>query len=178
MEIPDMNLDIVNVSENELEDFSSILQEAALWMRNEGQEMWRMEQLTTHHVLKTYSLDELYLAYIDGFSAAAIVLQEEDKMFWPKERKNSLYIHKLSIRRKYAKTGLSVAMISWAKSHAMGRHKKFLRLDCAADRGKLCKFYEKQGFRKVNEKLMFEQYLTAFYELEIRLENMTDKQNI
>lgn len=68
-----------------------------------GQEMWNIDQLTTSYILKSYSLNEMYLAYIDGSSASAIVLQEEDKMFWPNERNNSLFIHKLSIRRKFEK---------------------------------------------------------------------------
>jgi hypothetical protein len=151
----------------DLEEFCSILQEAASWLRNSGQEMWNIEQLSTSHILKSYSLNEMYLAYTDGSSASAIVLQEEDVMFWPNERNNSLFIHKLSIRRKFAKTGLSEKMISWAKSQALDRQKKYLRLDCAADREKLCMFYEKQGFCKVNEKLVLGKYPTAFYELEL-----------
>jgi len=113
-----MNLTIVNITEGDLEEFCSILQEAASWLRNSGREMWKLEQLTSNHILNTYSLGELYLAYIDGSSASAIVLQEEDAIFWPNEKNNSLFIHKLSIRRKFAKTGLSEEMISWAKSQA------------------------------------------------------------
>lgn len=58
-------------------------------------------------------------------------------------------------------------MIKWAKSRARFLNKKYLRLDCAADRYKLCEYYELQGFIKVGEKVMFDKYPTAFYEFEI-----------
>jgi len=162
-----MSFSFIQITENELKDFSSILQEAAVWMKNKGEEMWDIEQLSIHHLLQSYRLNEMYLGYIDVHSAGTIVLQEEDQIFWPEFKgvNNSLFIHKLSIRREFAKSGLSTEMISWAKSQAAERQKNYLRLDCAADRIKLCNFYEKEGFYKVDEKVMFGKYPTAFYEL-------------
>jgi GNAT superfamily N-acetyltransferase len=158
---------MVSVTENELDAFCSILREAAVWLNNQGQEMWRQEQLSADNLLKSYAYSEMYLGYVDGAPASAMVLQEEDRALWPEAGNDSLYIHKLSVRRKFAKSGLSSAMISWAKSQAAERRKKYLRLDCAADREKLCCFYEGQGFCKVDEKLLFGRYPTAFYELEV-----------
>jgi hypothetical protein len=37
-----MDLIIKNVSENELDEFSSILKEIAFWLKNEGKEMWTL----------------------------------------------------------------------------------------------------------------------------------------
>jgi hypothetical protein len=58
-------------------------------------------------------------------------------------------------------------MIHWAIRRAKHLNKAFVRLDCAADRPKLCQFYESQGFKKVSEKVLFGKYPTAFYEFEI-----------
>jgi hypothetical protein len=55
-------------------------------------------------------------------------------------------------------------MIEWAKKEAKRRNKTFLRLDCAADRPKLCSFYEKHGFRKVGERLILQKFPTALFE--------------
>ena len=43
----------------------------------------------------------------------------------------------------------------------------YLRLDCATDRLKLCRFYEKYGFRRVSRR-MVGPYDTAFYDLPLR----------
>ena len=139
-----------------------------MWLQREGQEMWRIEQVSTERVLKEYSPEEMFLGYLDGIPAATMVLQEVDDLFWPfVTQSESLFLHKLSIRRKFAKSGVAGSMITWAKSEAKNRHKRYLRLDCAADRPKLCRFYESQGFTKVREQVMFGKYPTAFYELEV-----------
>jgi GNAT superfamily N-acetyltransferase len=163
-----MEFYISNISEEQLEQFSSILKEAALWLENDGKGMWNANQLTINNLLKNNTVEEMYIGYINNEEAAVMILQEEDSLFWPGENKyESLFLHKLAIRRKYAKKGLSEEMIEWAKSLAKNLNKKYLRLDCAADRPKLCKFYENQGFEKVREKVMFGKYPTAFYELRI-----------
>lgn len=45
-----MELMIRNISENELEDFLAILMEAALWLKNEGKEMWKDNQLSPENL--------------------------------------------------------------------------------------------------------------------------------
>ncbi|MDR6550331.1 hypothetical protein J2736_001514 [Paenibacillus qinlingensis] len=55
-----MELIIKSISENELEDFLSILKEAALWLKNEDKEMWRDNQLSPENLLNTNSIEELF----------------------------------------------------------------------------------------------------------------------
>ncbi|NIK72499.1 GNAT family N-acetyltransferase [Paenibacillus sp. BK720] len=162
-----MGLQVKNVSENELPHFVSILCEAAAWLKSEGKEMWKVEQLTLGKLLSSNSMNELFIGYIDNQAAAAMILQCEDTIFWPDAVDDSLFLHKLAVRRRFAKNGISAQMINWAKSLAKDQKKKYLRLDCAADRPSLCRFYEMQGFRKVSEKVMFDFYPTAFYEIDV-----------
>jgi len=162
-----VNFKVQRIAADQVKEFCSILREAAMWLQSEGQEMWGIEQVSTENLLREYSVEEMFLGYLDGIPAATIVLQEVDDLFWSLVTKNeSLFLHKLSVRRQFAKSGLAVDMIMWAKSEAKKRNKKYLRLDCAADRPKLCKFYEYQGFKNVREQVMGK-YPTAFYELEI-----------
>ncbi|WP_299095759.1 N-acetyltransferase [uncultured Metabacillus sp.] len=151
---------------SELEEFSSILKEAAEWLINNEREMWDPNQFTIEKLLKNNVIDEMFIGFINNESAVAMILQEEDPIFWS-DPTPSLYLHKLAIRRKYAQKGLSQQMISWAKLRAKQHNKNYLRLDCAADRPKLCNFYEKQGFIKVRDEVMFGKYPTSFYEIEI-----------
>ncbi|WP_028552398.1 GNAT family N-acetyltransferase [Paenibacillus sp. UNC451MF] len=160
-----MELWVKNISEDELEDFVSILREAALWIKIGGVEMWSEGQFTVENMLRKHSLQEMYMGYINQEAAATMILQEEDTVLWPDLEKNdSLFLHKLAVRRKYAKQGLAEEMVNWAKTQAKSLGKAYVRLDCAADRPKLCHFYENQGFKKVSERVMFGKYKTAFYE--------------
>lgn len=160
-----MRLEIRNITDGKLDDFFSILREASLWLQIEGKAMWDPHQLTPEHILKSCSTEQCYIGYQNYEAAAAMILQEEDPIFWPDSKNDSLFIHKLAVRRKNAGKGFSHEMIEWAKTRTKELDKTYLRLDCAADRPKLCSFYEKQGFRKVDERMMFGVYPTAFYEI-------------
>ncbi|QYR22449.1 GNAT family N-acetyltransferase [Paenibacillus sp. sptzw28] len=156
-----------NIVEAEFEEVSSVLKEAALWLKSEGQEMWKEDQISIARLYANYKTEEIYIGRLGGMSAAVMILQEEDAFFWPNAIRNeSFYVHKLAIRRDFAKTGLSNEMINWAKAWARAKGKKYLRLDCAADRPKLCGFYEKNGFKRIGETILFDKYPTAFYEFE------------
>ena len=53
-------------------------------------------------------------------------------------------------------------MLNWARVRASEQERAYLRLDCAADRPRLCRFYEEYGFRCVGLE-MVGAYDTAFY---------------
>lgn len=161
-----MELQVRHISENELEIVISILKEAAYWLKNENKEMWTEAQLSIEALSKNYAVEEMFIGVINYEAAAAMILQSEDSVFWPGSN-DSLFLHKLAVRREYAKQGVSKGMIHWAIRRAKHLNKAFVRLDCAADRPKLCQFYESQGFKKVSEKVLFGKYPTAFYEFEI-----------
>lgn len=163
-----MSLQVSTIALNQMEEFSSILTEAAEWLRSKGEEMWTTEQVSAQSLFSEYAPDDMFLGYLDGVPAATMILQEDDDLFWPSTPKGeSLFLHKLSVRRRFADSGLAVEMLNCAKLEAKRRGKNFLRLDCAADREKLCRFYESQGFAKVREQVMFGQWQTAFYEVEV-----------
>ncbi|GGJ02658.1 GNAT family N-acetyltransferase [Alicyclobacillus cellulosilyticus] len=160
-----MHLDVRRISPDELDTFCAILSEAAAWLAQAGMPMWTAEQVSPAGVWAEYHDAELFLGFVDGVAAATIIVQEEDPVFWPEAAPGtSLFVHKLSVRRAYAKQGVSQAMLAWAGEEAIRRGKAYLRLDCAAERSKLRTFYESLGFVLVREQVMFGQYPTAFYE--------------
>ncbi|MDQ0208727.1 GNAT family N-acetyltransferase [Alkalicoccobacillus murimartini] len=162
-----MELTIKPVSDHELELFSSILIEAAEWLSDEDKKMWELQGLTIESILINYKINELFMAFSNGEAVGTIILQTEDLLFWPNETKNdAFYIHKLAVRRKFAGLGVSSGCLNWAKEKAIHENKSFLRLDCAADRPKLCFFYEKHGFKKKGRS-MVGKYDTVFYEYKV-----------
>ncbi|MGM0883831.1 MAG: GNAT family N-acetyltransferase [Bacillota bacterium] len=97
-----------------------------------------------------------------------MILQENDPLFWPNvDLKQSLFLHKLAVKRVYAKRGISSNMIGWAKELGNTMKKSYIRLDCASNRPHLCEFYEENGFVKVMEQLILNKYPTSFYEYKI-----------
>ncbi len=100
--------------------------------------------------------------------AAAMVVQGSDETFWPDAPEGeSLFVHKLAAARRLKGRGAAAAMLDWAKARASEQGRSYLRLDCAADRPKLCRFYEEYGFRRAGRR-MVGPYDTAFYEIPLR----------
>lgn len=147
---------------------ASVMREAAAWLIDAGKTLWKPADLTAAKLLQDNTKDEFHVLKIEDAGAAAMILQWEDRLFWPDvKRGESGFIHKLSVRRKYAGTGISVKMIQHAVSECRRRNIAFLRLDCAADRDKLCGFYENFGFKRVARRMVGE-FDVAFYEYSIR----------
>ncbi len=71
----------------------------------------------------------------------------EDAHFWPEvEPGTSAFVHKLAVRRAWAKTGVSTALLSYARARAQQLGRTHLRLDCVANREGLRSLYEGFGF--------------------------------
>lgn len=71
----------------------------------------------------------------------------EDAYFWPEVLPGtSAFVHKLAIRRAWAKRGVSTELLSYARSRTRELGRAHLRLDCVADRKGLRDLYEGFGF--------------------------------
>lgn len=130
--------------------------------------MWTADELAPGALLERYDPAEMRLGLLYGEPAAAMVVRERDDFFWPDVTEDeSLFVHKLAAARRLKGRGVAAAMLDWARVRASERERSYLRLDCAADRPKLCRFYEDYGFRRVGRR-MVGSYDTAFYELPLR----------
>ncbi|WP_435171443.1 GNAT family N-acetyltransferase [Paenibacillus glycanilyticus] len=162
-------MEIRSIRESEIDLFIQVLMEGASWIAANKKRMWDEADLQAHSLMEGLTINNFFAAFMDGEIAGVMILQDEDRFFWPEDPEGeALYLHKLCIRRKYAKTGLSDRMIGYAKNLAGTSQKRFLKLDCAADRAALRQFYEQHGFALVNERLAMETYPAAFYQFEIK----------
>ena len=155
------------IKKGQINDALLIMKEAAQWLIEINQPLWKLEDLVKEKITKGLSEENFIVGYINDEPAAAMILQWEDKLFWPNINKNqSGFIHKLSIKRKFAGQGLAKKLINYAETECKNKNINYLRLDCAADRPKLCNFYEQNGFIKVDRR-MVGVYDIAFYEKKI-----------
>ena len=77
---------------------------------------------------------------------------EQDLMYWGEQSQKAKYIHSLVVKEKYNVNGIGALILYKIANDAKEKHCKYLRLDADSKNPKLCKYYEKQGFKKVGIK--------------------------
>ena len=125
--------------------------EAASWVEGlDGTTMWVEGELAVARVgaEAAAGLFAVAVAEADGSIAGAIRFQLEDQLFWPDlDGRDSAFVHRLAVRRTHAGRGISTELLHWAVDRARSLGKRYLRLDCDADRTRLRALYERFGFR-------------------------------
>ena len=165
MDIPAENIEIVRAEPSDLAAIRSIMLEAAGWLAESGQQMWTPDDFTIEKLRLFAQADELYLARNRDVPIGTVILQWEDKFFWPDfPPGESAFIHKLAVRRSVAGKGVSTTLIEWAKATAAKAGRKYLRLDCDPSRPGLCAFYESAGFN-LHSKRQMGRFSVARYEI-------------
>ncbi len=147
-----------------------ILLDAVAWMADCGlQNQWNESNVKWSVLSKSYKIDDFYIVYQNGQPAACMALTDYDPNYWPEIPKGeSLYLHKLTVKRKFAGEGLSKELIDFAKEFAISKGINVIRLNCNQHRQKLRLVYEKQGFICIEEKTLFEKYDIALYSYYVR----------
>ena len=142
----------------------SIMREAAQWLMDAGKPMWRLETVTRKKI--TNPAEEFHVLYVDGESAATMLLSFHDPFFWPEVPAGaSGFVHKLAVRRRFAGQGLGEAMLSRAAALCREKGVPMLRLDTDPHRPGLCALYERAGFRRVDARQVLVPSIQAVMEV-------------
>jgi ribosomal protein S18 acetylase RimI-like enzyme len=160
------NREMITVSQSDVKSALAIIREVSEWLIDKKMPLWNPDDFSNGKFIKSIGDGNLCTAYIGSEPVAAMVLQWSDPVFWPNSMGDSGFIHKLAVKREFAGKGISKKFTDWAKNEVRSRNRTFLRLDCAADRTKLCKVYEDLGFLKIDRR-MVGIYDVAFYELTV-----------
>jgi GNAT superfamily N-acetyltransferase len=146
---------------------SSVLMEAADWLQRQGMTMWRDNELVPERIAADVAGGLFFIGECEGEAAGVVKFQLEDPLFWPDVPPGeSAFVHRLAVRRRHAGRGVSTALLDWAVAHARSLGRRFVRLDCEADRPKLRAVYERFGFRHHSDRLV-EPYFVSRYEYRI-----------
>jgi len=146
---------------------SGILTEAAQWLTEKGEPLWKAGELSPDTIATDVADGLFYLAWIKGDAAGVFKMQDEDQLFWPDlPQREAIYLHRIAVRRSHAGGGVLDAMIDFARHATIAANRRFLRLDCVASRHKLCAVYEKRGFVKHSERQVGP-YFVARYQQEV-----------
>lgn len=144
------------------------LAEAARWVEElDGTIMWVEGELEQGRVRAEADAALFVVGEVDGRVVGAIRFQLEDRLFWPDlDAADSAFVHRLAVRRAFAGQGISTALLEWAVDRARTLGKRYLRLDCDADRSRLRALYERFGFRLHSYRHVGSYYVSR-YELQI-----------
>lgn len=150
------------------EKIEEILLNVWEWLNKNNNDMWDKKWLNWEHLSKNYKIEECFISYIKNIPIGLIILQKYDPYHWKEVKPNeSIFIHKLAVKREFSGQGVANFMINFAKDYANQNSIRFLRLDTLSTIKKLRKFYENIGFKFVREELLFERYKAALYYMEI-----------
>lgn len=125
------------------------LTEAANWVEQlDGTTMWVEGELEEWRVREEAAAGMFVVGEEGGRIVGAIRFQLEDPLFWPDlDGRDSAFVHRLAVRRAHAGRGVSTALLQWSVDRARALGRRYLRLDCDADRSRLRGLYERFGFR-------------------------------
>lgn len=153
---------------------SSVLAEAAHWAQDRGMPMWRNDELTPEHIASDVAAGYFFLAECVGEVAGTIKFQLQDPLFWSDTPEGeSAFVHRLAVRRTYSGGQLSNLLLKWAVERAATLGRRYLRLDCEADRPRLRAVYERFGFRHHSDRQVGP-YFVSRYELPLSLASTDD----
>jgi len=162
-----MEIDVRQAGGPDIEIVSSILLEAAAWLESLGMPMWREDELLPERIESDVTAGLFFVAWCGRERVGTIKFELSDQKFWPDiPEDESVFIHRLAVRRGYAGGGVSSALLSWAieRGVALGRH--YARLDCEASRQRLRAVYERFGFRHHSDRQVGP-YFVSRYELRL-----------
>ncbi len=159
-----MQLTIQPATLDDCECVSDILLEAASWLTQHGNPMWREDELVPSRIREDVAAGLFFLAASTFEPVGALKFQLSDPLFWPDvPDDDAAYVHRLAIRRRFAGGTLSTALLRWAAERAAASGCRFLRLDCEASRPRLRAVYERFGFRHHSDRQVGP-YFVARYE--------------
>ncbi len=156
---------VKQAEEFEIPFIEDILLDAVYWMEKNGlQNLWNESNVKWSNLRNSYKITDFYISYQNGEPAACMALTDYDPIHWPDIPKGeSLYLHKLAVKREYAGKGCSRELIDFAKALSYKNAISSIRLNCNGQRTKLREVYEKEGFICEEEKTLSDKYVIALY---------------
>jgi GNAT superfamily N-acetyltransferase len=149
---------IKQAQESDIPVLESVLLDTVNWLNEMGQPLWGEDEVAWSrlsgnpqpgdaYISGNYQASDFYIAYSNGVPSGCMALIDHDPFFWPDVKKGeALFIHKLAVTKAARKSGVSDALIDYAKKQGAERGVKTIRLDTSASRPKTRAFYERHGF--------------------------------
>ncbi len=152
------------------DEILALLRRIAVWLQRKGLDQWKqfLEERKGAVILKRrFQEGEVYKILKDGNLSGVFVIQWDDT-FWHPMKKDGLacWIHTMGIDPSIIGKGVGREILAFIEKAAESAGKKYVRLDCNDANGRLCAYYESNGFKKAGTK-PWEQWVVRLYEKEL-----------
>jgi ribosomal protein S18 acetylase RimI-like enzyme len=145
---------IERFSDDTPHDGSFVIKAAALELQRRGTPLWIGADLSPAALCRREG-DCSITGFLGDTAVAAMVRSDWDPEHLPELKKSeSTFVHKLGVLPAYQGRGGALEMLEYAATISQARGISHTRLDCAADRPKLCGVYESAGYVKVAERVV------------------------
>jgi GNAT superfamily N-acetyltransferase len=122
-----------------------MLDEATAYVARLGFEQWPVP-FPQEELRQRIERGEIYVVEVDGEPSATFTLLWDDPFYWGERPPDSVYLHKLAVRRAFAGRGLGPEIVDWVEREAASKGRQFVRLDCIRDNPRIRAYYERLGF--------------------------------
>jgi ribosomal protein S18 acetylase RimI-like enzyme len=126
-----------------------LLREARDWQCSRGVPVW--SEFDAARIGAEISSGVVYVARVQGLVHGTVTLVENDPLVWG-DQAAALYLHRLASSRGGPRRGVGALLIRWARTVAVWRCKRWLRLETWLENGAMRAYYERQGFRLVENR--------------------------
>jgi ribosomal protein S18 acetylase RimI-like enzyme len=158
---------VSNALASDVDTVLELLNDSVRWLAERGVRQWEVGQWKRARMLAAIENGETYLARDGDRIVGSLNLAESDEVIWPDDDGRALYVHRLVVGRDAHGRGVGVAMLRWAEGRVREVRRAFVRLDTACDSTVLRGYYEAQGFRLRDERVITSprgQWCAARYE--------------
>jgi len=152
-----MNFNLKQANPTEIQKAFDLLKSASKTLKRKNVKQWNYWQNPPPEKIKWveegFLKNEFYFIENEANELMGMVrIMDEDVNYWGVMNDKAKYIHSLVIDQKFSGNNLGTEVVKKVASDAKKDCYHYLRLDCDSTNGKLCKYYEKQGFVKVGRK--------------------------
>ena len=159
----------VELYHNKVSEAISVMKEVAEWGRSKGFRVWLDEWLTPEELITEEARPEnFWIGKVNGKTACAFILQTSDDEYWGKRpTSESVYLHKLCIRREFAHKEMTKSVVEAIRKECQSKGIRYIRLDTGLNEKVVRKIYLKAGFKIVDIIDYDNGNSLALYEMEV-----------
>ncbi|MBN1937459.1 MAG: GNAT family N-acetyltransferase [Anaerolineae bacterium] len=161
--------DIVEATEQPLDDFILLLEQVGEWLWQKGIKQWVPGTFQKNRARLEHFIENgcLILAYQTRELAGGCILSAVNPG-WPKPSHEAMYLNSLVVARFAAGQGLGTKIINVCAEVTRQRGKNLIRLDCWDGNSFLKSYYQGEGF-KMLETIPENDYFVRLFEKDVSI---------
>lgn len=166
-EAPNEAVSVEVAKPEDAEALAEILSSALQNKVAHGDMAWGTEPYTAEELHERIEQGNTYIARLGNEPVGTLLLTWEDEMMWGKQPPNAAYVHQLAIKDGYRGMDLGKQFLDWAGQQAANNGRELLRIDFPPKNYGLKAYYEKLGFKWVQNREIHAPhatYMAALYE--------------